>query len=184
MSNSSLLLIDDDIAFTTVLGGALRRRGYEISIVNRLEDIDRAAISTSCRFDHILLDLMLGEHSTLNLIESLLAAQSCAKLIMLTGYASVPTTVKALKLGAVNYLAKPVGTHEVLAALDGHIRNDEAITSDVRPMPLRRVEWEHIQRVLAEHDGNITAAAKSLGMHRRSLQRKLLKRPPPYSSVS
>jgi two-component system, response regulator RegA len=87
-----------------------------------------------------------------------------------------------MKMGAFGYLAKPVGIRDILTVL--HADNgadDDAAEIDlqgIRPMPLRRVEWEHIQRVLADHDGNISAAARSLGIHRRSLQRKLLKKPP------
>ena len=94
---------------------------------------------------------------------------------MLTGYASIPTTVKALKLGAADFLAKPVGSREVLAAMAGETGEPAA---PERPISLRRLEWEHIQRVLADHNGNVSLAAKSLNLHRRSLQRKLRKRAP------
>ena len=178
MKERRLLLVDDDHVFSNTLAGALGRRGYRVDTAATL---DKALeLASAERFDCILLDLMLGEQSTLNHIETLLAHQPEAKLVMLTGYASIPTTVRALKLGATDYLAKPVGLKEVLTAIEGDGSGDaEADDEALKPLPLKRLEWEHIQRVLNEHGGNLSAAARALGMHRRSLQRKLAKRPPP-----
>lgn len=178
MTGRRILLVDDDHVFSNTLAGALGRRGYGVDTAATLEDA--LALASAQQFDCILLDLMLGEQSTLNHIEALLADQRDAKLVMLTGYASIPTTVRALKLGATDYLAKPVGLKEVLTAIESDGGADTAPEDEeLKPLPLKRLEWEHIQRVLSEHDGNLSAAARALGMHRRSLQRKLAKRPPP-----
>ena len=179
MGKPALLLIDDDALFLRTLGGALERKGYAVRTAETGEGA-LAAVSDAPA-GVIFLDLMLGEQSSLPLIEPLLAACPGARLIMLTGYASVATTVAAMRLGATDYLAKPVGLGEVLNALgDGTPRRETgAEEAPPQPIPLARVEWEHIQRVLADHDGNISAAARALGVHRRSLQRKLAKRPPP-----
>ncbi|MGB4342147.1 MAG: helix-turn-helix domain-containing protein, partial [Moraxellaceae bacterium] len=93
------------------------------------------------------------------------------------GYASIATAVEAVKLGAVNYLSKPADTDEILAALEGHAHVDAEDVLDAQPMSVDRLEWEHIQRVLTENQGNISETARALGMHRRTLQRKLQKRP-------
>ena len=177
---NSILVVDDDEVFTRVLSASLREKGYEVDTVNKLEEILPALQDN--QFDTILLDLMLAEQSSLNLITEILQHQPEARITVITGFASIATTVQAMKMGAVGYLAKPVGIRDILTVL--HADNgadDDAAEIDlqgIRPMPLRRVEWEHIQRVLADHDGNISAAARSLGIHRRSLQRKLLKKPP------
>lgn len=172
---ATILLVDDDLAFSGVMRRALERRGHEVTAVTEHDAILPAARNE--RFTHVLLDLMLGETSTLPLVRTLLDLQPDTRLVMLTGYASIATTVQALKDGAANYLAKPVGMREVLAALE--LEDTAPSTStEPRPMPLRQLEWEHIQRVLMEHDGNVSAAARALGLHRRSLQRKLMKRPP------
>lgn len=172
---ATILLVDDDAAFSGVMQRALERRGHQVTPVSEHRAVLPAA--RGGRFTHILLDLMLGETSTLPLVKALLALQPDARLVMLTGYASIATTVQALKDGAANYLAKPVGMREVLGALE--LEDTATGRPGVpRPMPLRQLEWEHIQRVLMEHEGNISAAARALGLHRRSLQRKLLKRPP------
>ena len=177
--SSNVLLIDDDRVFTQTLGMALQRRGYSVTAVNEESGIDAAVAADD--YDHILLDLMLGDVSTISRIPALCAEQPEARLIMLTGYASIPATVQALRSGAVNLLAKPVGVREVVAAMEEEAADSRETVSDVSHlshMGLKRLEWEHIQRVLAEHDGNVSAAARSLGMHRRTLQRKLEKRAP------
>ena len=170
-----VLLIDDDLVFTRVLGSALERRGYAVRVVNQEGDI--AAALAESAYSCILLDLMLGEVSTIGRIGQLCEHQPQARLIMLTGYASIPATVQAIRAGAHNLLAKPVGVREVLAAMED-MPGDEDDTLEIRPLGLRRIEWEQIQRVLTEQGGNISAAARALGMHRRSLQRKLEKKAP------
>lgn len=118
---------------------------------------------------------MPGE-SGLRLIPELRSLSDGVRIVVLTGYASVATAVEAIKLGATHYLAKPVDADEVVAAF-GRAAGDAATPVASRPLSVDRLEWEHIQRVLAENGGSISATARSLGMHRRTLQRKLSKRP-------
>ncbi|MEZ5596013.1 MAG: response regulator [Pseudomonadales bacterium] len=171
-----VLLIDDDEVFARTLGSALERRGYRVTVVTCDVDIDVAL--GACEYHYILLDLMLGETSSLGLIGSMRNRQPGAALILLSGYASIPATVQALRSGAINVLAKPVGVREVVNAMKEASGDGHKPELPPKPIGLRRLEWEHIQRVLADHDGNVSAAARSLGMHRRSLQRKLTKKPP------
>ena len=131
-------------------------------------------------FTDISLDLNLGEQSGLQLIAPLRALQPQATLLVLTGYASIATTVQAMRMGADNYLAKPADSAAVLRALDDEALQalpDASATEVFQPMSVSRMEWEHIQRVLNEHGGNVSATARALNMHRRTLQRKLAKKP-------
>ena len=165
-----VLLGDDDVTICSVLKRALVRRDLSVAVAH---DIDHAlAVAERFRPNYAVVDLKLGDDSGLRLIEPLLSLNSGMKIIVLTGYGSISTTVSAIKAGAENYLAKPVDVDMILAAFDYGLS-----TEDVAPMSLKRLEWEHIQRVLIEHGGNISATARSLGMHRRTLQRKLQKRP-------
>ena len=128
--------------------------------------------------DLVLLDLRMPETSGLNLIEDIKNLDSTIAVIILTGYGSIATAMQALKLGADHYLSKPVDADQILAAYDElHTDLPDKKIPDTVPS-LARVEWEHIQRVLSDCSGNITQAAKLLGIHRRSLQRKLAKYPP------
>ena len=177
----NILIADDDQVFARVLADALQGKGYTVSTVFELRKVlpTIAAQSVQC----ILLDLMMGEESSLPLIPEIVSHHPDCNVVVLTGYASVATTVQALKSGATNYLAKPVGVREVLAILDEQALSlsdngtSKVPVDDIELMPLHQVEWEHIQRVLIEHDGNISATARALGLHRRTLQRKLEKRP-------
>ena len=173
-----VLLVDDDATFADILARALRRRGLEVDVVHTPDAaIERA---TAWAPTHALLDLNLNcETSGLALIAPLLDAAPGLRITVLTGYASIATTVAAMQRGAADYLAKPVDAPAVIAALSGHGDEaaDPAFEAPGQRMSLKRLEWEHIQRVLAEHDGNISEAARSLGLHRRTLQRKLDKRP-------
>lgn len=168
-----LLLIDDDPVFRDLMGRRLTREGFEVAVADGPEAL---AELPARQMDAVLLDLMLGEVSGLTLIEDIQARFAPRQLVVLTGYASIATTVEAMKRGATNYLAKPVDTTQLLAVLRG-------VSVDPEPTETRRVtpaelEWEHIQRVLLEHQGNISLTARALGMHRRTLQRKLKKRSP------
>jgi two-component system response regulator RegA len=171
-----VLLIDDDEVFTRVLARALAARGFDVRVAaNRA---DALAGAREHRPDHAVLDLKLGEESGLALIPELLDIRPELRILLLTGYASIATAVEAIKRGAWDYLAKPVDADQVVQALrgSGHADDDAAAPVFAAP-PLKRLEWEHIQRVLAESDGNISEAARRLGLHRRTLQRKLSKRP-------
>lgn len=171
-----ILVIDDDPTFNEVLTRALVRRGLDASGVLSGEAA-LAALATRPP-TRVVLDLNLGGTSGLNLIPPLLAANPDCRIVVLTGYASIATAVDAIKLGAVQYLAKPVEVEAVLAAFaDGTDAATSAAPIESAPLSVDRLEWEHIQRVLREHDGNISATARALNMHRRTLQRKLMKRP-------
>jgi two-component system response regulator RegA len=124
---------------------------------------------------HVLLDLNMPGTSGLVALPGLLACAPDARVVVLTGYSSIATAVEATKAGATNYLCKPASIDEILAAFGETPAEPAAVPS--QPTSLDRLEWEHLQRVLRDHDGNISATARALGMHRRTLQRKLAKRP-------
>jgi two-component system response regulator RegA len=169
------LVVDDDEAFNGVLTRALSRRGFNVR--GALSAAAALAAAAAAAPDRVVLDLNLGGVSGLGLIAPLLAINPQCRIVVLTGYASIATAVDAIKLGAVQYLAKPADVDAILGALDGTARPDPAQELDAAPMSVERLEWEHIQRVLLEHDNNISATARALNMHRRTLQRKLAKRP-------
>ena len=170
----SLLLVDDDEVFRQVMARALERRGF---IVCAAENAERAiGIATQEPPEYAVVDLKMPSLSGLALIERLIAIDAETRIVMLSGYASIATAVEAIKLGAIHYLAKPVDADEVVAAFTRIGGDANALVAD-RPLSVERLEWEHIQRVLAEHDENISATARALKMHRRTLQRKLAKRP-------
>ncbi len=176
MDAQKILLVEDDEIFGRVVSRALQQRGYE---VEHALSLDAANGSVGTRgFDLAVLDLNLGGHSSLPLIPTLKRHNPRMRILVLTGYASIATAVEAIKLGADNYLAKPADADEILAALLGDSTAVQEDTSSIgEPMSVRRLEWEHIQKVLKEHDGNISETARQLKMHRRTLQRKLQKRP-------
>lgn len=170
----SWLLIDDDETFARVLARSLTRRGQRVEVAH---DAERAlALLAGTAFDHAVLDLNLAGDSGLRLLPRLLALQPGLPVVVLTGYASIATAVEAIKLGAVHYLAKPASASDIQAAFARREANPEQEVAE-QPMSLRRISWEHLQRVLAEHDGNVSATARALGMHRRTVQRMLAKRP-------
>ena len=171
---SRLLLVDDDVTFCAVLQRAFERRGFAVAVAHNANEALEAA--EEFRPSHAVVDLKLGDDSGLHLIKPFLSLNPGMRIIVLTGYGSISTAVKAIKDGASNYLAKPVDVNTILAAFRGE---EQELSENPAPNPisLGRLEWEHIQRVLQEHGGNISATARSLGMHRRTLQRKLQKRP-------
>jgi two-component system response regulator RegA len=171
----NILVIDDDETFNTVLTRALGRRN--LTPRGALDGEQALALAAQVPPDGVVLDLNLGGASGLALIEPLLAINPACRIVVLTGYASIATAVDAIKLGAVQYLAKPVEVDAILAAFDAGSRPDIEESPATAPLSVDRLEWEHIQRVLREHDGNISATARALKMHRRTLQRKLSKRP-------
>ena len=165
---------DDDPTFTRVLSRALTRRGYEVQVARSCEDAEK--LLSHWQPDLATVDLKMEGSSGLSLIPLLRANNASMKILMLTGYASIATAVEAIKLGATQYLPKPANTDEILAALMNVEANPELAVDDQR-MSVNRLEWEHIQTVLKEHEGNVSATARALGMHRRTLQRKLAKKP-------
>jgi len=175
--DNNFLVIDDDEMFANVLARGLTRRGFSVkeahSAAKALE------LANKETFHQITVDLHLGNESGLRLVAQLRLAQPGARMLVLTGYASIATAVQAIKNGADNYLAKPANVETILAALqcDASETHAEEAIDHPQPLSVARLEWEHIQRVLAEHDGNISATARALNMYRRTLQRKLAKRP-------
>lgn len=171
---SSLLLVDDDATFCRVLGLALSRRGFTVATAH--DSTAALQLAQTTLPEYAVVDLNLAGDSGLNLIPNLLALDDKTRIVVLTGYASITTAVEAIKLGAVNYLAKPADADQVLAAF-ATVGGNPAVLVNDRPLSVNRLAWEHIQRVLRDNDGNISATARQLGMHRRTLQRKLAKRP-------
>lgn len=170
-----LLLVDDDPTFCRVLGRALEKRGYEVFIAHDLSTGTSLANRHEPGF--AVIDLRIGQESGLVLTERLAASNPNLRMVILTGYASIATAVEAIKLGAIHYLTKPTNADEIVAALLGSDDTDNCVSPPERPLSVKRLEWEHLQKVLLEHDGNISATARALGMHRRTLQRKLQKHP-------
>lgn len=175
---ASILLVEDDDVFARVMSRALSQRGFVTAVAHDAQTA--ATLLVEDRFEYAILDLNLGGHTSLGLIPKLKENNPTIKILILTGYASIATAVEAIKLGADNYLAKPADADEILTALTGEqiSSDDEDMTaSSLEPMSVRRLEWEHIQKVLLENHGNISETARQLKMHRRTLQRKLQKRP-------
>jgi two-component system, response regulator RegA len=171
-----ILVVDDDVTFVRVLMRALTSRGFLCDAA--YSAADAMAACERALPDYVVLDLKLGADNGLNLIGELRALSDAMRIVLLTGYASLATAVEAIKRGADDYLAKPVDADAVLAALIN--RNDDEATAIDQPRsspPLKRLEWEHIQRVMSDCDGNVSEAARRLHLHRRTLQRKLAKRP-------
>lgn len=170
----TLLLVDDDEAFRKVLARAMDRRGYAVTTA---ADVPEAiAIAQEQSPEYAVVDLKMPGDSGLVLIEKLIEIDPNTRIVMLTGYASIATAIEAIKLGATHYLAKPVDADQVVAALN-KTEGDASLPVSDSPLSVDRLEWEHIQRVLAEHEGNVSATARALKMHRRTLQRKLGKKP-------
>lgn len=172
--NPRILLVDDDHVLLQVMAQAFQRRGYETLSADSAEAALGSAVAQPCT--HAVLDLRMPDGSGLQLIPRLLEVSPGLCIVVLTGYASIATAVDAVKLGAHQYLTKPADVDEIIAAF-GHQPGGVAPGIAAAPTPLGRLEWEYIQKVLNECEGNISAAAKRLGLHRRTLQRKLQKRP-------
>jgi two-component system response regulator RegA len=172
---TSLLLVDDDLTFCEVLSRALGKRGFQVTVAHSVEQ----ALPLAKEFppEYAVVDLKMSGASGLVLIRELHELDPATRIVVLTGYASIATAVEAIKLGATQYLSKPANADEIVAAF-GHSATTELALS-AQPTSVNRLEWEHIQRVLQENQGNISATARALNMHRRTLQRKLGKFPAP-----
>lgn len=172
MNEFRLLIIDDDEGFCRILQRRLEHHGVFVQMAYSAAQ----ALRLKGHFDAILLDMMLADDNGLALIQPLKERYSPRHLVILTGYASIATTVEAMKRGATDYLTKPVGTNELLRRFSNEkLGLEEASINRLTPT---QIEWEHIQRVLRDNEGNISKTARELGMHRRTLQRKLSKRSP------
>jgi two-component system, response regulator RegA len=169
----NLLLVDDDPTFCTVMSNAMRRRGFHVTVAHNVAEAK--VIATNHPPEYALVDLKMPGESGLILIQFLHVLEPSMRIIMLTGFAAIATAIQAIKLGATHYLTKPVNADEVLVAFDKSEGNCEVAVATT-PLSVDQLEWEHIQRVLIECGGNVTAAARALNMHRRTLQRKLSKR--------
>ncbi|MGZ8217288.1 response regulator transcription factor [Methylomagnum sp.] len=169
-----LLLVDDDPTFCGVLKQALAKRGFEVHAATDVES--GVTLAEEIEPEYAVVDLRIGHDSGLVLVRKLHELDANTRIVMLTGFASIATAVEAIKLGAIQYLTKPADADEIVAALHKD-EGDDSVEIKEKPLSVRRLEWEHLQKVLVEHGGNISAAARALGMHRRTLQRKLEKRP-------
>jgi two-component system response regulator RegA len=171
----TLLVVDDDETFRTRLVRAFVARGLDVRAAASYDDAMRAAEADPPEL--ALVDLKLPARSGLDVVRGLKALDPATMVVVLTGYGSIATAVEAMKAGATTYLTKPADADQVLAAFDGAASVEGEPTIAVPS--LARVEWEHIQRVLTACHGNLSQAARLLGIHRRSLQRKLWKDPMP-----
>ncbi len=170
----ALLLVEDDALFCQVMGHALAKRGFRVEVAHNVDA--GIALSEKIAPEFAVVDLNMPGPSGLVLIKHLIAMDPHTRIVMLTGFASIATAVEAIKLGAIHYLSKPADADEVVAAFYRE-KGDAGVDISKRPLSVNRLEWEHIQKVLSDHNGNITGTARALGMHRRTLQRKLQKRP-------
>ncbi|WP_281984936.1 response regulator transcription factor [Azonexus hydrophilus] len=169
-----ILVIDDDPTFNGILVRTLTRRG--LPAIGAVDGDEALRMAREHGVRRAVLDLNLAGMSGLLLIPRLLDIDASMRIVILTGYGSIATAVEAVKRGATQYLTKPVEIEAVLAAFADEMPS-EALSTPDETLSVDRLEWEHIQRVLTENDGNISATARALKMHRRTLQRKLAKHP-------
>ncbi|MCC6556831.1 MAG: response regulator [Polyangiaceae bacterium] len=168
----TLLIVDDDEPFRAALGAALDRRGFAVSLASSADEAERLARAQV--FEYALVDVRMPGRSGIDLVAALRAIDDGTRVVVLTGYGTIANAVAALRAGAVDYLTKPVDALQCEQALLG--RRPPEGADDVPS--LDRVEYEYLQRVLADCEGNVSETARRLRMHRRSLQRKLSKSPP------
>ena len=174
LDDRTLLIVDDDKPFCDRLARALASRGFEPRTANTLAE-GAAALAEGAPA-YAVFDLKLSDGSGLDLMKALKAQRPEARAIILTGYGAIATAVTAVKLGAFDYLAKPVNADEVVAALSPEA--EESTEHLDHPMSADRARWEHIQRVYESCERNVSETARQLSMHRRTLQRILAKRAP------
>ncbi len=174
LSDKTLLLVDDDKPFLTRLKRAMELRGFEVTISDTVSDGIANVRKAPPAF--AVVDMRLEDGNGLDVIKALAQARPEARAIVLTGYGNITTAVTAVKLGAIDYLAKPADADDVLSALLANPQ-DKAEPPE-NPMSADRVRWEHIQRVYELCNRNVSETARRLNMHRRTLQRILAKRAP------
>ena len=176
-SSPSLLLVDDHALLRERLARALRGRGYDVRTAANADEA--AALAREESPELAVVDLKMPDRSGLECIRDLREIDPATRILVVTGYGSIATAVEAMRLGAVNYLQKPVDVDDILAAFERAAAPPlAAAEKDYQPPSLARAEWEHIHRVLTDCAGNISEAARRLGLHRRTLQRKLAKHAP------
>lgn len=173
-TNASLLIIDDDQPLREQLGRVMGRRGYKVTLAGSLDEAK--VILADQGFDFAVVDMKLGDGYGLDLVDSLKAANSNMRIVMLTGYGNIATAVAAIKHGAIDYLTKPADADMIDNAL--RQQKGQIPTPPEDPMSPDRVKWEHIQRVFSECSNNVSETARRLKMHRRTLQRILAKHAP------
>lgn len=175
-NNIDFLIVDDDPVFLNLLERSLIRRNFSVKALENI--IDATASLTSYQYSYAIIDLNIGNENGLKLIDELAHQDAKCRILMLTGYASIATAVDAIKRGAFQYLSKPASIDDIMNALNINQDTSEKTEPTINIISsVEKLEWEHIQRVLQQEGGNISATARVLGMHRRTLQRKLLKRP-------
>src|SRR5450631_340330 len=170
-----LLLVDDDVALSEVLAKAIAAHGFQVRVAHTVKEALQLVDDDSPQY--AVIALKLPDASGLKFVSALLALDPHMRIVVLTGHPSIRTAVEAIKLGATDYLAKPANADEVVTALH-HDRGNDGVSLGKKPMSVHRAEWEYISKVLRENNGNISASARVLSMDRRTLQRKLRKRPP------
>jgi two-component system, response regulator RegA len=173
-AEQSLLIVEDDTGFARTLKRSFERRGYNVVIAASLDEVRKVLEDKSPGY--AVVDLKLGGTSGFACVEALHAHDPAMLIVVLTGFASIATAVEAIKLGACHYLAKPSNTDDIEAAFRKAEGNAEIALAE-RPTSIKTLEWERIHQMLIETDFNISEAARRLGMHRRTLARKLEKRP-------
>jgi len=169
-----VLVVDDDMVLRCNLVRALNRFGFDLFEAETSQQTKQ--LMQEQTIDWVVLDLRLGAESGLSLAQWVLSHDTNIKIVIITGYASISTAVESIKLGVKNYLIKPVSVDEIIQAFESE-QTDVNQPIKQQPLSPRRLEWEHIQKVLLDNDGNVTQAARALKMHRRTLQRKLQKKP-------
>jgi two-component system response regulator RegA len=172
--DATLLIVDDDGPFVRRLGRAMESRGFAVETAESVAEGLAKAKSAPPKF--AVVDMRLGDGNGLDVIEAIRQRRDDTRMIVLTGYGNIATAVNAVKLGAIDYLAKPADADEIFAALTR--KPGERAEPPENPMSADRVRWEHIQRVYEMCDRNVSETARRLNMHRRTLQRILAKRAP------
>ena len=173
----TLLLVDDEDSFRNRMTKAFQRRGYTVYDAPSYDEA--MDILKKREIDLAVFDLKMEGKNGLILVRDSLNIQPSLRVVVLTGYGSISTATEAIKLGALSYLAKPADIDEIINAFQTEAGTGTSLDEqEIKPPSLARVEWEHIQRVLSDCNGNISAAAKKLNIHRRTLQRKLFKYAP------
>lgn len=173
MTAETLLIVEDDSALARTLKRSFERRGYVVHHCTRIEDIHQILQAVSPRF--AVVDLKLPGESGLEAVKLLHASDPQMRIVVLTGFASIATAVEAIKLGACHYLAKPSNTDEVEAAF-GRVAGNAEVSITGRASSIKTLEWERIHETLVDTQFNVSETARRLGMHRRTLARKLAKR--------
>lgn len=177
VTHQTVLLVDDSVPFRERLARAFRDRGFHVCTAGNYDEA--MSLANEIVPDLAVVDLRMPGPSGLNLVRDLKSLHPEARILVLSGFGSIATAIDAVRLGATNFLPKPADADDILAALErGEAEVSELPETEPETPSLARAEWEHIHRVLADCGGNISECARRLGIHRRSLQRKLQKRAP------